>query len=352
MARIALVTTGGTIGSVVDETGLRVDPSERRIAREVEQAQQRLGVEVSIVSALNLNSEDCRPGDWAAILQAVEREAVSHETGCAPDGIVVTHGTDTLAYTAAALAGFATRWSTKVVLTGACIPPDQPGSDATINLLAALAFAAEPSPDHGAFVAFRSRGDNSRAHILAASAVKPLAFDDQYFSAAYGDTVATYAPDTGLTVPPPRSAPVPPGIEGAGALPNRQAIEEAAARVCFLPVFPGIDRAFVQRAVATSDVVVFDLYHCGTGPTVPGHDGFLAAVTELAASKLVLMGALPSRHIPTPYASSHMLADQGAVLLRDLQPHYLYTFAILSLAAGHGPESIRQQLSPWATHQK
>ena len=56
------------------------------------------------------------------------------------DGFVITHGTDTCAYTAAALSYQLVNLSKPVILTGSQLPIDAEGTDAVINLTHALIF--------------------------------------------------------------------------------------------------------------------------------------------------------------------------------------------------------------------
>ena len=90
-----------------------------------------------------LDSASVRPSDWLAIA----REIVSH--GHDVDGFVVLHGTDTMAYTASALAFMLRGLRKPVVLTGSQIPLCELRTDARENLLTAMLLAAaeEPIPE-------------------------------------------------------------------------------------------------------------------------------------------------------------------------------------------------------------
>ncbi|MBO0821424.1 MAG: asparaginase, partial [Nocardiopsaceae bacterium] len=97
------------------------------------------GVLVRTEQVMERNSPDVSPRDWGTLADRVLRGLRQ-----GADGIVILHGTDTLAYTAAALS-FALRGVDRpVVLTGSMIPGSAPGSDAPANLRAAYAVAAAP----------------------------------------------------------------------------------------------------------------------------------------------------------------------------------------------------------------
>jgi glutamyl-tRNA(Gln) amidotransferase subunit D len=143
---VHLIHTGGTIASKVDyNTGAvsaRFEPDElldavpelRSIAR------------IHVVKLGNMWSDDIRPRHWNRMLKATE-EAFSEDAV----GVVITHGTDTLHYTAAAMsygwAGQGGRPPGRIVLTGSQRSPDRGSSDAAENLIAAVHWAANgPKP--------------------------------------------------------------------------------------------------------------------------------------------------------------------------------------------------------------
>jgi glutamyl-tRNA(Gln) amidotransferase subunit D len=143
---VHLIHTGGTIASKVDyNTGAvsaRFEPDElldavpelRSIAR------------IHVVKLGNMWSDDIRPRHWNRMLKATE-EAFSEDAV----GVVITHGTDTLHYTSAAMsygwAGQGGRPPGRIVLTGSQRSPDRGSSDAAENLIAAVHWAANgPKP--------------------------------------------------------------------------------------------------------------------------------------------------------------------------------------------------------------
>ena len=89
------------------------------------------------------------PEEWSAIAQRV------YERRKAYDGIVIIHGTDTLAYTASALSFALQQIEIPVVLTGSQVSIENPIADATENCRAALHMAASHCP--GVYVAFNRK---------------------------------------------------------------------------------------------------------------------------------------------------------------------------------------------------
>ena len=133
---VALLTTGGTIGSRVDYRtgGVRPVKEEREIL-EFYPDLSRDGP-VRVIPVLDRLSEEIAPADWATLAERVVQ--TFHEGAT---GIVIAHGTDTLAYTAAALSFLVRDPPGPIVLVGAQRSPDRPSSDGFTNLPGAVRVA-------------------------------------------------------------------------------------------------------------------------------------------------------------------------------------------------------------------
>lgn len=127
--RICLIYTGGTIGMVATEHGLRPpdDPGDfLRLAPELKDF-----VDVDFVPLLNKDSTNMHPGDWESMAQAVYKR---RNEGYA--GFVIAHGTDTMHFSSSALAfAFGSNLNFPIVFTGAQTIPQVPHGDARINLV-------------------------------------------------------------------------------------------------------------------------------------------------------------------------------------------------------------------------
>lgn len=142
---IAVLLTGGTIASTaVGEQG-RFAPHVADPVKAVIQARSSaLGLEVRVehwrdvdgVDMPLVDSCDMRPHHWLALSRQIDRLAQDYQA------VVVLHGTDTLAYTASALALLSPRRAVPVVLTGAQVAVGLPDSDAGDNIALALRAAA------------------------------------------------------------------------------------------------------------------------------------------------------------------------------------------------------------------
>ncbi|MDD5778887.1 MAG: Glu-tRNA(Gln) amidotransferase subunit GatD [Candidatus Thermoplasmatota archaeon] len=130
---IALLGTGGTIASYVEYQTGAVHPATttEEMALSVPEIFSLCNVHPRIVA--QKLSENVVPADWQVLA-----EAVAEELRAGAAGVVVSHGTDTLGYTAAALSFMLDSLTGPVVLVGAQRSSDRPSSDAGLNLMAAV----------------------------------------------------------------------------------------------------------------------------------------------------------------------------------------------------------------------
>jgi L-asparaginase len=137
--KIMLITTGGTIEKTYDEqTGDLVN--RRSIVRRMLSELRLEDTEVEVVELLSKDSLDMTEADRERIVDAV-RQSLTAGPFAAGSGVVVLHGTDTLAQTGERLHAELAAPSVPVVLTGAMRPFEMKQSDALQNLTEAI-FAA------------------------------------------------------------------------------------------------------------------------------------------------------------------------------------------------------------------
>ena len=228
MTRVVVLTTGGTIASRSDSSGAReaVDPADVVLGRLTRSGD----VEVAAREVLRVLSSALTPADQQAVVLAV-REALADP---ATDGVVVTHGTDTMEETAYLL-DLLHDDDRPVVLTGAQRAADDPSSDGPANLGLAVTAAAHPRlRGHGVLVAFDGRvlpaQGTRKVHTLAAGA----------FDAPDTGPVAVDSPDGLHIVDRPRRRP---------RLPSGS-LDLAGVRVATVALYPGADAVAIEAYVA------------------------------------------------------------------------------------------------------
>lgn len=137
LPKIVIMSTGGTIASRVDyRTGaVRSAISASDLYGVVPELADLAKVETQIL--FSIYSENITPKHWTTIAQTVAQHI---EKGA--KGIIIAHGTDTMAYTAAALSFALQNLPVPVIVVGAQRSSDRPSSDAATNLIGAVKVAA------------------------------------------------------------------------------------------------------------------------------------------------------------------------------------------------------------------
>ena len=131
--KLTLLATGGTIACTPSENGL----VPTMTAADLLASLGELPCEIVPRDVFMMDSSNMQPEEWCTLAAAVD-EALRDT-----DGVVITHGTDTMAYTASALSFMLAGVSKPVVLTGSQLPISHPLTDARTNLRHAIVAAMQ-----------------------------------------------------------------------------------------------------------------------------------------------------------------------------------------------------------------
>jgi glutamyl-tRNA(Gln) amidotransferase subunit D len=151
LPKIALISTGGTIASKIDYRtgGVSSALSASELYASVPELEKYASIDTDVI--LNEYSENLKPEHWTMIANKIAEKVKSNMYR----GIIVSHGTDTMHYTAAALSFALQNLPIPVVIVGAQRSSDRPSSDAALNLISATIFATK-SEFSGVFVAMHA----------------------------------------------------------------------------------------------------------------------------------------------------------------------------------------------------
>ncbi len=134
MKKVLLIATGGTIASRKTEYGLSPSITPEELLRYIPDAKEICSIDT--IQPFSVDSTNISPDHWLGLVQIIEENYEKYQ------GFVICHGTDTMAYTAAALSYLIQNTSKPIVLTGSQRPIDEDSTDAKTNLLDSLRFAA------------------------------------------------------------------------------------------------------------------------------------------------------------------------------------------------------------------
>ena len=136
MKRILMIATGGTIASLDTGSGLSPAITSSQLLSAVPEVRDICQAEA--IQLMNLDSTSIFPEHWVKIEEKIRESYEDY------DGFVVTHGTDTMAYTAAALSYLIRKSPKPIVLTGAQKSISLRDTDARQNLLDSFRYASFP----------------------------------------------------------------------------------------------------------------------------------------------------------------------------------------------------------------
>lgn len=297
---LTVITTGGTIATSTDERGVRrpTRPGADLVAS------LGAGAAVRVVDLMSRDSSELTPADWNRILTAVR---ASVDGGA--DGVVVTHGTDTLEETALWLElGYA--GAVPVVLTGAQRSADAPDADGPGNLRDAITLAADPAARGlGVLVCFAGR-------VLA-----PLGL----YKTTTRDLTGFTGPQVGAVAGGALT------LTGGKDRPHLGELQEPP-RVDVVALYAGADAVALDAcAAAGAQAVVLEALGSGNAPAavidgVRRHcaDGLVVAVSS----------RVPGGRVGPDYGPGRALADAGAVMVPRLRPAQARVLLMAALAAG------------------
>lgn len=157
MKKILFITTGGTIASSESAEGLVPALTSEELIGYLGHHEQH--AQITCEDLLRLDSSNMQPEEWSLIAKRIYEAVPSY------DGIVLTHGTDTMAYTASALSFMLENLPIPVIVTGSQLPLQHPLSDGVDNIRCAF-HAAMQDALTGVYVCF------NRQLILGTRAVK------------------------------------------------------------------------------------------------------------------------------------------------------------------------------------
>lgn len=114
MKKLLLIATGGTIASEKTEFGLSPRTDPKNFLNYIPEAKELANIDVKQV--LNIDSTNIEPEDWIKISNEIKNNYEKY------DGFIITHGTDTLAYTGSALSYLIQNSNKPIILTGSQKP--------------------------------------------------------------------------------------------------------------------------------------------------------------------------------------------------------------------------------------
>ena len=314
--KILLLTTGGTIASLPGGEGLEPRRSE---VMELALDQLRGFYDITVEDVMCLDSSNMTPEQW----QIIARRIFERRAGF--DGIVVSHGTDTMAYTASAVTFMLPDIDKCVVFTGSQLPLADMLSDGPSNLRTAFAMAASGYP--GVYLAF------DRKVMLGCRAVKVRASGFSAFESVNA-RYAAQVTNRGLVVDE-RVLPVRRG--------KARLCPEISENIFLLKLTPGLNPAVfdVLAAMGYKGIVIEAFGLGGVNVLHKGLRGIRRAVED-GISVVVTTQCLYDSADLRVYQVGTKLLELGVIQGRDMTSEAAMTKLMWAIGQGMNPEEIKE----------
>lgn len=262
MKKILLLATGGTIASIDTGEGLRPAASPGELLSYIPEASELC--DLSVRELFSIDSTNMQPEHWLRLAREIEAAYDAY------DGFLITHGTDTMAYTAAALSYLIQGAGKPIVLTGSQLPISYASSDARKNLMDSLRFCLAEGTrgvylvfDGKAIIGTRARKVRSKSFSAFESINYPVAaFIDEHEIIRYVDSAAD-----------------------AGELRFYRKLKQ---NVVLLKLIPGLRPETLSYLGEHYDVIVIESYGAGGIPFY-GHSDFLSELEKLTSRGKVIV---------------------------------------------------------------
>lgn len=322
--KVYIAYTGGTIGMVKNQQG-RYEPKAQFLEAQLQQIPEFRhesipDYEICEYSPL-LDSSDMTPANWITIARDIQTRY--HQF----DGFVILHGTDTMAYTAAALA-FMLQGPKPVIVTGSQVPLCEVRNDAKDNLITSLIIAAQFAIPE---VCLYFGGKLLRGcRAVKASTAGFQAFESPNFP-PLGTAGVKIEINQVLLQPLP-------------AAPELLVQEFDQPLVAAVRLFPGISANVLENLLQPPlKGLVLEAYGAGNGPTAT--PGFIKVLQKWTARGVVIVATTQCWHGKvdlTAYATS--LAQAGVTSGRDMTVEAALAKLFYLFSLGYPPEKVRQEM--------
>ena len=319
MKKILLIATGGTIASMESENGLSPALTSEDLLRYVPEVREICRADT--LQLMNIDSTNMVPRNWLDIADCIRTRYDRY------DGFVVTHGTDTMAYTAAALSYLVQRTPKPVVLTGSQKSIYLRDTDARRNLRDSFLLASDPDSE-GVQLVFN--GDV----ILGTRARKERTKSYNAFTSVDYPPVAVIRENRLIRYIPPREKPAKPVF-----------YDHLSDRVLLLRLIPGMRSDALKSLISDYDALILQTF--GSGGLPGSGSGELAqAVREWtdAGKTVVIMTQVPFEGSDmSTYSVGHQVKEQYPVIeAYNMTDEAVVTKMMWILGQTRNPSEVRR----------
>ena len=328
MKPILLVFTGGTIGSQLSHGTIDTSTSAgfKLIQLFRDAYPEQALVNFKTLQPVQLLSENLQPAIWRQIIQAIEAEDLNQFAG-----IVVTHGTDTLAFSAAMFGIYFNALKIPLLLVSSDLPLDNPKANGLRNFICAVEYIRQQQPS-GVFVPYQNPDQPMHVHIgTRLSGCLPLSSD---FISVQSKPYQHYENGSFSLLNPVILSPKP-----------AITLQARFARILMIKPYPGLN--YDGFALDHYDAVLHALYHSGTAcaSSTWGEQHNLIHFSQRCRQRALPLYLTPAIQSEDAYSSTRQLMAHGAQMIWNTSLETAYVKLVLAYANFADPHVILDFLS-------
>ncbi|MDR0309374.1 MAG: Glu-tRNA(Gln) amidotransferase subunit GatD [Candidatus Methanoplasma sp.] len=333
LPNISLIATGGTIASNVEYRTGAVRPALSVSDLADSAPEMRGAANISGRALFSIFSENMNAEHWQELAAAV-----AEEINNGADGVVISHGTDTMGYTAAALSFMLGDVPKPVVIVGAQRSTDRPSSDAPSNLTAAVRFCVKGGKAGVFVVMHEALGDDSFAVHIGTRVRKMHTSRRDAFQSINVRPAALLDKDGNMKLT----------SEGRNIASGKAAARTKMERsTILLQYYPGMDPSLFENAMMKSKGIVI----AGSGLGHVNEEMIRLIKKACDNGSLVVMTSqcLGGRTNLNVYKTGRDILSAGAIAVLDMLPETAYVKLMWALAnADNVDEAKRLMMTPLA----
>lgn len=314
MKNILVVFTGGTIGSQIEANVIETNENSRSKLLNLFSAldNSKTPVNFRILQPLQILSENLHPVNWTKIIKAIEEEGLEQF-----DGIIITHGTDTLAYTAAMLGLYFHHIKIPMLIVSSDLPLVEPKANGLTNFVCAVDFIRQFRMG-GVFVSYKNPGETVKIHL--ATRISSCLQLSSIFLGIKNTAFMYYDNNCFFNIDIPNEK---------NNLPIKLK-SDFNKRVLLIRPYPGLN--YHQFCLDSVDVVLHDLYHSGTACiTHTNGDAFsLLNFVQCCKERHLSIYLAPALKTENSYATTLSLLNKGAEIIWNMSLECAYAKLLLA----------------------
>lgn len=310
MKKLAVIFTGGTIGSKKEQNTIHVETTmSYALIEQYKNSAMIREVQFETKQPLQTLSENMIPADWQKLITCILQLDIQQY-----EGIIVTHGSDTLPFTSACLSYALGHLPIPIVLTASNYPLDDLRSNGVRNFASAIDFILDQRLP-GVFTVFENARGEALVY-LGTRLMEALPFTDQYDS-TYGIPFGQvknrqfiryehHLNPTVTQLKAPRSNPFPMGVQ-------------FSSEILYIKPHPGLNYQFYNFSVNKPKAILHDLYHSGTASTSAEASYSLKKFIEYCNVNGVKVYLAPMKNTAKDlYLSSVQILEAGAIAMENI----------------------------------